>query len=637
MPDALSRAELDSAVDLANIPTLLLVLVQITGDLRWLEPPYRPTAARGLDENDSGGVPDAVQAEVRAAAVAAIAAWQDGQAVALSAPAPALLVHMLSVAMGEPVPDEYGPMIAAEVVGDRDTGATCVLDPPPGFSALIIGAGLSGLCAAVRLGQAGVPYTVVERNPEVGGVWLENRYPAAGVDAASHLYSFSFAPADWPHYFATRQEVHDYLAGVASRFGVVPNTRFGTEVRSAVWDADRQTWSVDIRTADGSEETLEANVLISAVGAFNTPAIPPIPGLDSFSGPVFHTARWPTDVDVDGRRVAVIGNGASAMQVVPAIAERVAALTVLARSPHWIAPFDKLHQPVPAPLRRLLDAVPLYRRWYRTRLAWIFNDRAHPVLQKDPAWPHPERAVNAANDRYREFLTDYIKEQLADRCDLLPAVLPTYPPFGKRLLLDHGWYRALRRDNVELVTDPLDRVETDRIVTRSGLERPVDVIVLATGFAVTRFLSTYEIRGRSGVPLRELWRDDDARAYLGTVIPDFPNFFVLYGPNTQPGHGGSVVAAVEAQMEYVMQLLRRMVAGGLGSIEVKPSVHEAYNERVDAAHEAMVWTHPGMDTYYRNSRGRVVVNTPFRIVDFWHMTRAADLEEFVTEPATVRV
>jgi 4-hydroxyacetophenone monooxygenase len=309
----------------------------------------------------------------------------------------------------------------------------------------------------------------------------------------------------------------------------------------------------------------------------------------------------------------------------------------LARSPHWIAPFDKLHQPVPAPLRRLLDAVPLYRRWYRTRLAWIFNDRAHPVLQKDPAWPHPERAVNAANDRYREFLTDYIKEQLADRCDLLPAVLPTYPPFGKRLLLDHGWYRALRRDNVELVTDPLDRVETDRIVTRSGLERPVDVIVLATGFAVTRFLSTYEIRGRSGVPLRELWRDDDARAYLGTVIPDFPNFFVLYGPNTQPGHGGSVIAAVEAQMEYVMQLLRRMVAGGLGSIEVKPSVHEAYNERVDAAHEAMVWTHPGMDTYYRNSRGRVVVNTPFRIVDFWHMTRAADLEEFVTEPATVRV
>jgi 4-hydroxyacetophenone monooxygenase len=637
MPDALSRAELETAVDLANIPTLLLVLVQITGELRWLEPPYRPTAARGLDENDSGGLPDAVQAEVRTAAIAAIAAWQDGQALALPAPAPELLVHMLSVAMGEPVPDEYGPMIAAEVVGDGDSGTTCVLDPPPGFSALIIGAGLSGLCAAVRLGQAGVPYTVVERNPEVGGVWLENRYPAAGVDAASHLYSFSFAPADWPHYFATRQEVHDYLAGVASRFGVGPNTRFGTEVRSAVWDADRQIWSVDIRTADGSEETLAANVLVSAVGAFNTPAIPPIPGLDSFSGPAFHTARWPADVDVDGRRVAVIGNGASAMQVVPAIAERVAALTVLARSPHWIAPFDKLHQPVPPPLRRLLDAVPLYRRWYRARLAWIFNDRAHPVLQKDPAWPHPERAVNAANDRYREFLTDYIKEQLADRCDLLPAVLPTYPPFGKRLLLDHGWYRTLRRDNVELVTDPLDRVETDRIVTRSGLERPVDVIVLATGFAVTRFLSTYEIRGRSGVPLRELWRDDDARAYLGTVIPDFPNFFVLYGPNTQPGHGGSVVAAVEAQMEYVMQLLRRMVAGGLGSIEVKPSVHEAYNERVDAAHEAMVWTHPGMDTYYRNSRGRVVVNTPFRIVDFWHMTRAADLEEFVTEPATVRV
>jgi 4-hydroxyacetophenone monooxygenase len=637
MPDALPRAELETAADLANIPTLLMVLVQTTGDLRWLEPPYRPTAARGLDENDTGGLPTPVQAEIRAAAVDAIAAWQDGQPLALPAPPPELLVHMLSVAMGEPVPDEYGPMIAAEIVDDGEAGATPALVPPPDFSALIIGAGLSGLCAAIRLGQAGVPYTILERNPEVGGVWLENRYPAAGVDAASHLYSFSFAPADWPHYFATRQEVHDYLGGVASRFGVGPNIRFGTEVLSAVWNAERQTWSVDVRTSGGAEETLEANVLISAVGAFNTPAVPPIPGLDSFSGPAFHTARWPADVDVSGRRVAVIGNGASAMQVVPAIAEHVAALTVFSRSPHWIAPFDKLHQSVPPPLRRLLDAVPVYRRWYRARLAWIFNDRAHPVLQKDPAWPHPERAVNAANDRFREFLTEYVKEQLGERQNLLSSVLPTYPPFGKRLLLDHGWYRTLTRDNVELVTDPVERVGTDRIVTRSGLERPVDVIVLATGFKVTRFLSTFDIRGRSGVPLQEVWQDDDARAYLGTLIPDFPNFFVLYGPNTQPGHGGSVIAAVEAQMEFVMKLLELMVGDGLASIEVKPSVNDAYNERVDAAHEQMVWTHPGMDTYYRNSRGRVVVNTPFRIVDFWHMTRTVDLDEFVTEPAAVRI
>jgi 4-hydroxyacetophenone monooxygenase len=555
--------------------------------------------------------------------------------VALPAPPPELLVRMLSVAMGEPVPPEYGEMIACEIAGANGGLSARPGDVPPGFSVLIIGAGISGLCAAVRLGQAGIPYTILERNDDVGGVWLENRYPAAAVDTASHLYSFSFAPADWPHYFAFREEVQAYLNDVASRFGVWPHIRFGAEVVSAAYDEPSQRWNVDVRTGDGTGETLSANVVISAVGAFNRPKTPDIPGLESFRGPAFHTARWPANVQLKERRVAVVGNGASAMQVVPAIADRASTVTVFQRSPHWVAPFEKFHQPIPTPLRRLLSAVPLYRHWYRTRLAWTFNDRAHPVLQKDPTWPHPARAVNAANDRYREYLTEYIKRQLGDRQDLLPAVLPTYPPFGKRLLLDNGWYRTLTRANVELVTERIVRVDGDRIVTESGDERPVDVIVFATGFEVTRFLSTYELRGRSGLPLRERWGDDDGRAFLGTVIPDFPNFFVLYGPNTQPGHGGSIIGAVEAQMDYVMKLLEAMLTDGVGSIEIRQSVSDAYNQRVDAAHERMVWTHPGMDTYYRNSRGRVVVNTPFRIVDFWHMTRSANLADFIVEPAKV--
>jgi 4-hydroxyacetophenone monooxygenase len=630
----LSDTELRAAVELANVPTLLMVLVQLTGDLRWLDDPYRPSAARGLDENDTGGLDPEIGAEVRQAASEAISAWQAGRPVAMSEPDPELLVRMLSVAMGEPVPPEYGPMIAAQVLEEGSTPAP-IPRVPPGFSALIIGAGISGLCAAVRLGQAGVPYTILERNEDVGGVWVENRYPAAGVDCASHLYSFGFAPADWPHYFATREEVHRYLADVATRFDVWPAIRFGTEVLSAAYDESQQGWTVDVRRAGGSTQTLSANLLISAVGAFNRPKMPNIPGLDDFGGPVFHTARWPAGVEIDGRRVAVVGNGASAMQVVPAIADRVERLTVFSRSPHWIAPFEKFRQPVPGPVRRLLAAVPIYRRWYRARLAWTFNDRAHPALQKDPAWPHPERAVNAVNDRFRQYLTDYINEQLGDRQDLLGDVLPTYPPFGKRLLLDNGWYRTLTRDNVDLVTDRIARVDRDRIVTRSGEEHEVEVIVLATGFEVTRFLSTYELRGRSGIPLRQQWDDDDGRAYLGTMIPDFPNFFILYGPNTQPGHGGSFIAAVETQMDLVMTLLEGMAQRGWGSIEVKHSVTDEYNERVDAAHERMVWTHPGMDTYYRNSRGRVVVNTPFRIVDFWHMTRSADLDQFVGEAVRV--
>ena len=218
------------------------------------------------------------------------------------------------------------------------------------------------------------------------------------------------------------------------------------------------------------------------------------------------------------------------------------------------------------------------------------------------------------------------------RIDLLDKVLPTYPPFGKRMLMDNGWYRMLRNERVELVDDPVVRIETDRIVTADGREFPADVLVLATGFDVLRFITTFDVYGRNGRSLRDAWEDDNARAYLGTVVPEFPNFFTLYGPNLQPGHGGSLIFVVEMQMHYVMDVIRKMAARDLGAVECRPEVHEAYNATVDDAHENMVWTHPGMTTYYRNARGRIVVNSPFRNVDNYAMTRSADLDEFVVEP-----
>jgi len=328
----------------------------------------------------------------------------------------------------------------------------------------------------------------------------------------------------------------------------------------------------------------------------------------------------------------VIGSGASAMQLVPAIADEVAALTVFQRSPGWAAPFEQLHVEIPEPLRLLSREVPLYRIWYRLRAGWTFNDRVHEALQKDPSWPHPERAVNAINDAHRRFFTGYVESELADRPDLVDAVLPDYPPYGKRILLDNGWYRTLTRDHVELVTEAVAEVRPHAVVTESGEEHDADVLVCATGFDVVRFLAPMDIRGRSGRTLRETWDDDDARAYLGLAVPDFPNLFMVYGPNTQAGHGGSLIGTAEAQLHYVMDLLGRMLRGGIGAVECRPEVYEEYNRRIDAAHEAMVWTHPGMETYYRNARGRVVVNTPWRVVDFWHMTRAADLDDYAVEP-----
>jgi 4-hydroxyacetophenone monooxygenase len=623
----------------ANVPTLLLVLVQLTGDMRWLEDPYRPIRSRGVDDNPTGGLPEPIQDEIRAAALDAILAWRAGRPVALPDPSDELLVRMLSVSMGEEVPPEYGPMIAWELGLPRAMAAEPEepVEPPDGFNVLVIGAGISGIAAAVKLQEAGIQYSVVEKHGTVGGTWWENRYPGAGVDTPSALYSFSFAENDWSLYFALRDELHDYLERVASEFGIRPKIRFNTEVISASYDEPHQEWTVRVRRPDGALETLSANVVISAVGAFNRPKMPAIPGLDRFDGRCVHTARWPDGLELSGKRVAVIGNGASAMQVLPAIADDAASVTAFQRSPQWAAPFDQFQRPVPEPVRFLAREVPLYRKWYRVRSGWTFNDRIHPALQKDPAWPHPERAVNEINDRHRKFLTRYIESEIGDRPDLLEKVMPDYPPFGKRILLDNGWYRSLTRDDLDLVTEPIEEIRADRVVTRSGAEYEVDVIVFATGFDVVRFLSTIEVRGRSGRSIRETWDDDDARAYLGTAIPDFPNFFMLYGPNTQAGHGGSLIGATEAQLHYILDLLQRMFRHGIGSVECRQGVYDAYNQRVDEAHERMVWTHPGMSTYYRNSRGRVVVNTPFRIVDFWHMTRTADLDDYVVEPAVEMV
>ena len=656
------------AVGIANIPTLLTVLVQMTGDLRWLRDPYRPSRTRGLGDNDSGGLPDRVQAEIRQAALDAILAWRAGRPLAIPEPSDELLVEMMSVSLGETVALEYAPMIAHElqtaapvepskadgigavVVGDDgrplaqpvagrrrpDDASRSAAKPPPGFRALIVGAGVSGICAAVRLAEIGVDYTILERNQRVGGTWWDNRYPGCGVDTPNHLYSFSFAKNDWSRYFALRDELHQYLERVATDHGVRDRIRFGIEVTSASYDAGIQGWVVEAVAADGARQTFTADILITAVGAFNKPKMPNVKGASTFPGPVAHTARWPSDgLDLEGKRVAVIGSGASAMQLVPAIAPKVGSMVVFQRSPQWAAPFEKFGMAVPEPIRFLLRELPLYYAWYRLRLSWAFNDRIHPALQKDPAWPHPERAVNAINDGHRRYYTRYIVDELGDRQDLLPKVLPGYPPFGKRMLLDNGWFRTMTRPNVELVTEGVAEIDGDRIITSSGAEYRAEVLIWATGFDVVRFLAPMEIRGRSGRPLSEVWNGDDARAFLGLTVPDFPNFFCLYGPNTQFGHGGSLITVMERQTHYLVSLLTQMFERGLAVVEVRQEVHDDYNRRVDEAHERMVWTHPGMDTYYRNSKGRVVVNNPFRIVEYFEMTRSADPGDYRVEPAAV--
>ncbi|QKT06503.1 NAD(P)/FAD-dependent oxidoreductase [Gordonia sp. X0973] len=631
--DSIVRA----AVRDANVPTLLMVLVQLTGDLGWLDAPYRPERGRGLSENDSGGLPVEIQDEIRSAAADAISAWRAGAPVAIAEPDEALYTRMLAVAIGEPVPTEYGPMIADDMaaLGGDPQWLHDIPAAPPGFSAIVIGAGISGMLAAHELRNAGIDVTVIERGEQIGGTWWHNRYPGCGVDVPSHLYSFAAANSDWPYYYATRDELQVYLQQVGKTWDMASVTRLRTEVTAASWDEDAQRWRVSIVGPDGSAEELTSNIVISAVGAFGKPKLPTIPGMDSFTGETVHTALWSADFDVAGKRVAVIGNGASAMQIVPAIAPSVSSLTVFQRSAHWVAPFEKFRVEVPDPVRFLLREVPLYRAWYRQRLAWVLNDTLYEALQVDPTWPHQDRSINAANEGHRRFFTRYIETELDGRDDLVEKVVPTYPPFGKRILLDNGWYRTLRRDNVELVTDAITSITPTGVRTASGKEYEVDVIVYATGFDVVNFLSSLELTGRSGRTLREQWGDDDANAYLGTTVPDFPNLFCLYGPNTQAGHGGSLIYYLECQMRYTMSLLTQMFTAGAGSVEVRRDVAQKYNDDVDEAHSHMIWSHPGFDTYYRNSRGRVLVANPWRVVDWWRMTREADPTEYSFTPARV--
>lgn len=640
-PTSPSPVWLVDAVAQANIPTLACVLVQLTDDSRWIEGRFVPTRTRGLDDNDDGGLSPAIQDEIRIAALAALTRWFGGHAPALRDPDDALLVRMMSVSLGEAIPHNYAPMIRHELQLDSEppaVGTASGVAPPPEFRALVIGAGISGMCAAVQFAAAGIPYTIVERRPDLGGVWFENRYPGAACDVPSHLYSFSYAPYEWSRYFAGSREIHAYLQDVADRFDIRRHIRFGVEVTEARWNAEAVLWETDIVDGDGRVETLTASMILSGVGAFNKPRMPDIPGLDRFAGASVHTARYPdAGLDLAGKAVVLVGNGASAMQVGPAIVDTVASLTVVNRTPQWVAPFPKFQQAIPEALQHLLQAMPLYRLWYRLRLSWAFNDKQYDALRQDPAWDGGGRSINAVNDAHRRGLIGYMGAQLGDRQDLLPAMIPAYPPFGKRMLLDNGWYRMLARPNVTYVSGAVTEVLPHGIVTSDGTVHPADAIIWATGFDVVNLLAPMRVVGIGGRDLHGDWGGDDARAYLGTTVPGYPNFFCLYGPNTQYGHGGSLISVLERQMHYVMSLLRQMFAAGIATADVRQDVHDAYNVKVDETHAGLVWTYPGVDGYVRNSKGRIVVNNPFRILDMWQMTETADLSDYRVGHADARV
>ncbi|MFD8102311.1 flavin-containing monooxygenase [Nocardia fluminea] len=621
--------QLATALNGANIPTLLAVLAHLTGDDKWLRPPYAPRRARGLDDNDTGGLPDDVQSEIRQAAADVVVRFRDGD-LSPSQPPPERITEILTSVLAEEVPEEYGPLLREEL-GLSSRSVALTLSPDKvGFRVGIIGVGMSGIAAARELRQSGIAFEVLEKNAGVGGTWLENFYPGCGVDTPSSLYSFSFAPkGDWSRYFAKRGEVDDYFSSLAEASGILDHITFGVEVTSAVWNADDATWSVSGVDESGAVVERTYDALISAVGQVNRPSIPDIEGHDTFEGTILHTATWDPNLDVSGKSVIVIGTGASSMQLVPAIADVAGKVTIFQRSKHWVLPHPNYLRSLGDEVKLANELIPFYTQWYRLRAFWNFGDRLYESLEKDPSWEHPDRSINRINESHRVFLTEYIKEQLGERQDLLGKVLPSYPPYTKRPLIDNGWYRALTRENVDILESGVARITPTGVIDAQGVEHSADIIVFATGFKIQQFLHPMDVRGRSGRSLREIWGPDDAKAYLGVTVPDFPNFFILNGPNTFAGHGGSAILATEFQLRYALQGLARLTSGDATSIEVREDVCAVYNDKVDARMEQMIWTHKGTETYFRNKAGRVVVNSPWKYIDYWRWTLALDPNEYI--------
>ncbi|MSP03260.1 MAG: NAD(P)/FAD-dependent oxidoreductase [Acetobacteraceae bacterium] len=543
---------------------------------------------------------------------------------------------MLSSGVGGAVPEEYIPMILEEMnLGDSDPKTVRWRTKPAndvlaGFRAVIIGAGVSGLSMAIKLQEAGIPFVIYEKNKTVGGTWLENSYPGCGVDTPNHFYSLSFEPNhDWPDHFSKRDELWKYMERLADQYDIRRHIRFETEVTAAVYQEARAVWLVSTCDASGREETIDANALISAIGQLNRPSIPDFPGLNDFKGPKFHTARWDHSVDLTGKNVAMIGTGASGMQVGPSIAGEVGHLTIFQRSAHWAVYNANYHKAVGAGKTAALKLIPFYAKWYRFQLLWASSDGLHASLHADPDWPTPDQSLNETNQKFREQITEYIRGQVNGDEALMRKVVPPYPPYGKRMLRDNHWYKMLTRDNVDLVNDPIERITADGVITRTGQMVPADVLVLATGFDAQRMLAPMHIEGRGGQTIRELWGEDNPRAYLGITVPAFPNLFMLYGPGTNLAHGGSAIYHSECQVRYIMQCLRELLESGARAMEVKQDPHDRFNEYLDATHAKMVWAHRGVGNWYKNKAGRVVTNSPFRLVDYRAMTEKLDRNDYV--------
>ena len=633
MNDADGRGRLDparvaAAFAAAEVHPLLCAVAHRTGDLSLLRDDLAPDQTQMLVPGRGLGLEQ--EEEARRLAAAALLAHAE-----TSAPdhvlAPDELRRVYGFLVGAGSTEQWEHFLSEELAleGTDLRAPTWRLHEVGGsFRCAVVGAGASGLAAAHRLRQAGLEVTVFEKNADVGGTWLENIYPGCRVDVPNQLYSFSFAQTDdWVSRFSAQPDLLAYLQGLAKELDLGASIRFSTEVVEARYGEEARAWDLTLRAGDGTESTATFDAIVCAVGQLNRPSFPAVAGRESFTGPSFHSAHWDDSVELAGRRVAVIGTGASAAQFVPCLAGEVAHLDVFQRTPPWLLPTENYGDPFPPEYYDLLGLLPNYGRWDRLWQFWIMHEGLLVAARVDPQWDQHTEAVSAENDFVRAMLIDVLREQVADDA-LFEKMVPHFPPFAKRALRDDGrWASALTRADTDLVTTPIETITPDGVRTTEGVMHPADVLIYGTGFTASDFVAPMRVYGLDGVELNEEWAGD-ASAYLGIAVPGFPNFFMLYGPNTNLVINGSILIMVECQVRYAVEAIGRLLRAGHRAMSVRRDVHQRYGREMEEGNATMVWGVADVPTWYRNKHGRVTQNWPFDLHSYWARTLEPDLSEY---------
>jgi cation diffusion facilitator CzcD-associated flavoprotein CzcO len=634
---AVDEARLRGAVARLHPITALLSLVHMTGDPTLLDrygpaldgsqPPV--TSYKVLRDPDPRppSVPDpAVVTELRERLVARV---RDGAPPALELPDPELFARMARLCLGFEVSRKDLPMVMEQGGFVTDTRIVRpTVAPPPGFHVVVIGAGMIGVNAGVKLAASGFDYTILEARHELGGTWSVNRFPKAAVDTPSSEYSFSFEPnPSWSRYFPTGPEYLDYVKRVADRYDVTRHIHFGTRMTRCAWDDERHVWIVTA-TRGGRTVTYEANAVVAATGFLNRPSYPDVAGMNRFAGPVMHSAEWDDGVALDGRSVVLVGTGCTAAQVATGIAERSRRLTIVQRQPNWVIPNPLVLKEVPELERWGWEKIPFVYKWSRVESMSPGINRG-PMRDEatfDPDHHARTGGISALNDQIKDLARAYAAEKLGHRPDLLAKVLPSFPPFAKRQVLDPGYYDTLLRPNVELVEGELAGLEEHAVVLADGTRLPADAVILATGFKLD-FFSTLEVVGRGGRDLRAAW-SPRPMAYLGLTVPGFPNFFVTCGPNS--GLASDHATLGEQQVHYIIEALQLMLEEDIVALDVTREAFERYNEMIDECLRRTVFDgHKGTaHGYYRHESGRSVLAYPKANIEYWTDLRRPALADY---------